>query len=140
MEVSELLVKRQMWWKSRKDIQLTWRGNRRGLSVGRLGGSIASIASSKVFPLDTPALVSLFHPLNQPMLTDSSNMLSPCHPEIGTKATVLGLNPTFLMKLEVSLTISSYLASAHLAVSILLMATISCLTPKVKAKRACSLV
>jgi hypothetical protein len=39
--------------------------------------------------------------------------------------------PTFLMKLDVSLTISSYRDSDHLVVSILLMATISCLTPRV---------
>ena len=118
----------------------TWRGSRRGLSVGREGGSIASIASRRVFPLEIPALVSFCHPLNQPMLVDSSNMLSPCHPEMGTKATVFGLNPTFLIKLDVSLTISSYRASAHLAVSILLMATMSCRTPRVKARRACSRV
>jgi len=40
-------------------------------------------------------------------------MLSPCHPEIGTKATVLGLYPTFLMKPEVSLIISLKRSSDH---------------------------
>ena len=34
---------------------------------------------------------SLVQPLNQPMFVDSSIMLSPCQPEIGTKATDLGL-------------------------------------------------
>jgi hypothetical protein len=58
-------------------------------------------------------------------------MLSPLKPEMGTKATVLGLNPTFLMKLETSLTISLKRSSDHLVVSILLMATMSCLTPRV---------
>lgn len=75
--------------------------------MGREGGSMASIASRRVFPFEIPALVSFCHPLNQLMLLDSSIMLSPCHPEMGTKATVLGLKPTFLMKLDVSLTISS---------------------------------
>ena len=40
-------------------------------------------------------------------------MLSPCQPEMGTKATVLGLYPTFLMKLDVSLIISSNRLSDH---------------------------
>ena len=40
-------------------------------------------------------------------------MLSPCHPEMGTKATPLGLYPTFLMKLEVSLIISLKRSSLH---------------------------
>uniref|UniRef100_T1H0C3 Uncharacterized protein n=1 Tax=Megaselia scalaris TaxID=36166 RepID=T1H0C3_MEGSC len=31
------------------------------------------------------------HPFHQDMLVDGSNMLSPCHPEIGTKATAAGL-------------------------------------------------
>ena len=86
-------------------------------------------------------------------------MLSPCQPEIGTKATCFGLYPTFLMKLEVSLTISLKRSSDHyrqylalnltlrvtilnltLVVSILLTATMSCLTPRVKASKACSRV
>ena len=123
---------------------------------------MASMASKRVLPLVAPALVSLFHPLYQGMLADSSNMLSPCHPEMGTKGTDLGLYPTFLMKPEASLTISSYRSPDHcgreksdrqrrvmattnkprltLQVSILLMATMSCLTPRVKASKACSLV
>ena len=71
---------------------------------------MASIASKRVLPLTAPALVSLDQPLYQAMLAmighkywlqmcdqhethlgDSSNMLSPCHPEMGTKATALGL-------------------------------------------------
>lgn len=68
---------------------------------------MASMASSKVFPLAVPALVSLVHPLYQGMLVLSSllgsanafkcrfdmtySMLSPCHPEMGTKGTDLGL-------------------------------------------------
>jgi len=40
-------------------------------------------------------------------------MLSPCHPEMGTNATALGLYPTFLMKLEVSLIISLKRSSLH---------------------------
>lgn len=46
-------------------------------------------------------------PLYQGQLVEASIMLSPWKPEMGTKATVLGLYPTFLMKLETSLTISS---------------------------------
>ena len=40
-------------------------------------------------------------------------MLSPCQPEMGTNATVLGLYPTFLIKLEVSLMISLKRDSDH---------------------------
>ena len=40
-------------------------------------------------------------------------MLSPCQPEMGTKATDLGLYPTFLMKVEVSLIISLKRSSLH---------------------------
>ena len=75
--------------------------------MGRVGGSMASMASRRVLPVTSPDLVSFFHPLYQGMLVVASTMLSPCHPEMGTKGTFLGLNPTFLMKLEVSLMISS---------------------------------
>src|SRR5438105_13054110 len=93
--------------------------------------------------MDSPDLLSFCLLLNQGMFADFTIMFykirrfakrsdtSPCHPEMGTKATVLGLYPTFLMKLDVSLTISSYRDSDHLVVSILLIATMSCLTPKV---------
>jgi hypothetical protein len=64
---------------------------RRGLSEGRVGGSMASMASKRVLPLTAPDFVSLVQPLYHVMLGDSSNMLSPCHPEMGTKATALGL-------------------------------------------------
>src|SRR5258708_18148205 len=113
----------------------SWRGRRSGLSVGRVGGSMASIASSRVLPLKVvPPLHSRVQPLYHVILRttvvfspksknpsvhtntyfgDSSNMLSPCHPEIGTKATALGLYPTFLMKLVVSLMISLNRSSDH---------------------------
>jgi hypothetical protein len=52
---------------------------------------MASMASKRVLPLAAPALVSLVQPLYQVMLVESSNMLSPCHPEMGTKGTDLGL-------------------------------------------------
>ena len=122
---------------------------------------MASMASRRVFPLVFPALVSLSQPLYHGQLGELSIMLSPLKPEIGTNGTDLGLYPTFLIKLEVSLTISWKRASDHWVVScnrfisikfnrqgakarnkltILLMATISCLTPRVYARRACSRV
>ena len=57
------------------DEYFTWSGRRRGLSDGRLGGSMLSSASSRVGPL--------YHG----RLLDLSIMLSPWNPEIGTKAT-----------------------------------------------------
>ncbi|KAL7355766.1 ankyrin repeat protein [Histoplasma ohiense] len=101
---------------------------------------MASMASRRVLPEDLPEAVSLFQPLYQVQLGEGSIMLSPSKPEIGTKGTALGLYPTFLMKLETSLMISLKRDSDHLVVSILLMATMSCLTPRVKASRACSRV
>lgn len=101
---------------------------------------MASMASRRVLPVDLPAAVSLVQPLYQGQLVEGSIMLSPSKPEIGTKGTDLGLYPTFLMKLVTSLMISLKRASDHLVVSILLMATISCFTPRVKASRACSRV
>eukprot|EP00835_Amoeboradix_gromovi_P004167 NODE_309_length_11266_cov_0.459479.p4 type:complete len:258 gc:universal NODE_309_length_11266_cov_0.459479:10165-10938(+) len=115
-------------------------GRRNGLSVGLVGGSIASMASSNVIPLTSFPLVSFFHPLYHVMLGLASNMLSPCHPLIGTMATVFGLYPTFLMNPETSVTISLYLVWLYWQLSILLMATINCLTPNVYANSACSRV
>ncbi|KAH9419681.1 hypothetical protein DERP_015402 [Dermatophagoides pteronyssinus] len=66
-------------------------GNRSGLSVGRVGGSCASKACNKVLPSNFCPFRSIAHPLNQVILVDGSNMLSPFQPEIGTKATVAGL-------------------------------------------------
>merc|ERR1712093_417083 len=63
------------------------------------------MASRRVLPEDLPALVSFSQPLYHGQLEELSIMLSPLNPEIGTKATVFGLYPTFLMKLEVSLVI-----------------------------------
>ena len=57
----------------------SWSGRRSGLSEGRLGGSIASSASSSVGPL------------YQGRLVERSIMLSPWKPEIGTNATFSGL-------------------------------------------------
>ena len=54
------------------------------------GGSIASIASSKVFPV-TLVFVSFSQPLYHGQLVELSIMLSPLKPEIGTNGTVLGL-------------------------------------------------
>mmetsp|Transcript_56032 Transcript_56032/g.132142 ORF Transcript_56032/g.132142 Transcript_56032/m.132142 type:complete len:216 (-) Transcript_56032:603-1250(-) len=56
----------------------SWRGRRRGLSVGRLGGFTASRASRRIGPL------------YQPVLVERSIMLSPFQPEMGTKLTLLG--------------------------------------------------
>merc|ERR1719232_2574391 len=93
------------------------RGSLRGLSVGLVGGMMESRASSRVVPLALPSLRSTFHPLYQDMFVLVCNILSPCQPEIGTNGTATGLYPT-----------------------ILLTATMSCLTPRVYANRACSLV
>jgi len=51
-----------------------------GLQQGQPGGLA-------LLPLDGPALVPA-------MLVEPSIMLSPCHPEMGTKATAAGLYPT----------------------------------------------
>merc|ERR1712203_1227437 len=67
------------------------KGSLRGLSVGLLGGMIESRASRRVMPLALPSFLSTFQPLYQPMLVEASIMLSPCHPEMGTKATAAGL-------------------------------------------------
>lgn len=85
--------------------------------MGRVGGSIESMASRSVFPLVLAAFVSLSQPLYHGQLGETSIMLSPLKPEIGTKGTDLGLNPTFLIKLEVSLTISLKRSSDQLVVS-----------------------
>merc|ERR1712000_578575 len=84
-------------------------GKTGGLSVGREGGSMASMASSRVLPEALPALVSFSQPLYQGQFAETS----------------IGLSPTFLMKLEVSLMISLKRSSDHLVVSILLMATMT---------------
>ena len=75
----------------------SWRGRRRALSLGRVGGKMASRALIRVLPLAFPSFRSTDQPLYQLMLLDSSIMLSPHQPEIGTKATDLGLYPIFLM-------------------------------------------
>merc|ERR1719510_473021 len=69
-------------------------------------------------------------------------MLSPCHPEIGTKATAAGLYPTFLMNPLTSFWISSKrsLLYGGSVESILLTPTMSCFTPNVYASKACSRV
>merc|ERR1740128_1420766 len=69
----------------------SWRGSLRGLSVGLLGGMMESMASSRVSPEALPSFLSTFQPLYQLMLVELSIMLSPCHPEMGTKTTVAGL-------------------------------------------------
>merc|ERR1712008_538068 len=114
-------------------LQTSWRGSLRGLSVGLEGGTMESRASRRVVPLAFPSLRSTAHPLYQPMLALVCNMLSPCHPEMGTNGTAAGLYPTFLMKPDTSFWISSNLdwLEGGSVESILLTATISCLTPRV---------
>jgi hypothetical protein len=111
--------------------------------IGRTGGGFNAVNGFKksepfgctgfsfLLPALEPRHVGGFLNHVLKLVNDQSGHTSPCQPEIGTKGTDLGLYPTFLMKLEVSLTISSYRDSDHLVVSILLMATMSCLTPKV---------
>merc|ERR1719300_952308 len=62
-----------------------------------------SRASRRVVPLAFPSLRSTFHPLYHDMLELVCNMLSPCHPEIGTNGTATGLYPTFLINPDTSL-------------------------------------
>merc|ERR1719336_1882367 len=88
----------------------SWRGSLRGLSVGLVGGMTASRASRRVMPLALPSFLSTFQPLYQDIFWEALIMLSPCQPEIGTNGTAAGLYPTFLMKPETSLLISSNLA------------------------------
>lgn len=57
----------------------SYNGNLNGLSDGLFGGMMASKASKRVGPL------------YQVILSDFSNMLSPCQPEIGTNGTLSGL-------------------------------------------------
>ena len=63
--------------------------------MGRVGGMMESRASKSVVPLRVPSLVVTSQPLYQDMLVEVSIMLSPCHPEMGTKATAAGLYPTY---------------------------------------------
>ena len=63
--------------------------------MGRAGGMMESRASKSVVPLRVPSLVVTSQPLYQDMLVEVSIMLSPCHPEMGTKATAAGLYPTY---------------------------------------------
>ena len=84
------------------------RGRRRGRSVGRLGGTMASKASSRIGPLRTittstppvsthaSSLSALCHPVSWLLLTDlyhfmlsdRSMRLSPFHPEMGMNGMV----------------------------------------------------
>merc|ERR1712048_71931 len=88
----------------------SWRGSLRGLSVGLVGGMMESRASSRVVPEALPSFLSMAHPLYQDIFWLVCNMLSPCHPEMGTKGTAAGLYPTFLMNPDTSFWISSNLA------------------------------
>ena len=63
--------------------------------MGRAGGIMESRASKSVVPLRVPSLEVTSQPLYQDMLVEVSIMLSPCHPEMGTKATAAGLYPTY---------------------------------------------
>merc|ERR550534_3139575 len=66
-------------------------GQPEGLVGGPAGGMMESRASRRVMPLALPSFLSTFQPLYQAMLVEASIMLSPCHPEMGTKATAAGL-------------------------------------------------
>ena len=77
--------------KAKQHDTFTWRGSLRGLSVGLVGGMTASRASRRVMPLALPSFLSTFHPLYQDMFSEALIMLSPCHPEMGTKGTAVGL-------------------------------------------------
>src|SRR3989337_512945 len=105
-------------------------GTRNGLLVGLGGSSKRSNASIKVGPV-YQGILSLF-----------LIRLSPVQPETGIKLIFSTLKPTILSIRETSFLISSYLSLLQVtdASSILLTATISCLTPKVKARNACSRV
>ena len=73
-----------------------------GRGDNRVEGLKEGVAISlTLLDLNSPSLVPA-HPLHQPMLALVCNMLSPCHPEMGTKGTAAGLYPTFLMKPDTS--------------------------------------
>merc|ERR1712021_223277 len=55
----------------------SWRGRRRASSVGRVGGTMLSMASMSVLTVFLPFLFSVVHPLYQAMLVEASIMLSP---------------------------------------------------------------
>src|SRR4030043_1845698 len=103
---------------------MSWTGTRNGLLVGLGGTSRRSNASIKHGPV-YHGILSLF-----------LIKLSPVQPETGTKLTFSTLKPTILSILETSFLISSYRSLLQLTVvsSILLIATINCRTPKVKAR------
>src|SRR3972149_7459131 len=105
-------------------------GTRIGLLVGLGGTSKRSNASIRVGPV-YQGILSLF-----------LIKLSPVHPEVGMKLTLSTLKPTILSMRVTSFLISSYLSLLQLTVlsSILLTATITCRTPNVKARNACSRV
>ncbi len=52
---------------------------------------MASRASRRVVPEALPSLRVISQPLYQDMLVEVDSMLSPCQPEMGTKATAAGL-------------------------------------------------
>src|SRR3989304_7473593 len=105
-------------------------GTRNGLLVGLEGTSKRSNASIRVGPV-YQGILSLF-------LT----RLSPVHPEVGIKLTFSVLKPTIFSIRVTSFLISSNRSLLQLteASSILLTATITCRTPNVKARNACSRV
>mmetsp|Transcript_14912 Transcript_14912/g.36040 ORF Transcript_14912/g.36040 Transcript_14912/m.36040 type:complete len:262 (+) Transcript_14912:319-1104(+) len=103
----------------------SWSGRRRALSVGRLGGSMASSASSRQGPV--------YHLVRGWSAAVFSKRLSPVHPEMGILGTFSGLYPIFLMYPFISLAISSYRFCDQFTClsSILLRPMMSCLTPRV---------
>jgi hypothetical protein len=98
------------------------------LSVGFAGTDSVSSAWNNVLPL------------YQGMLADAVFTLSPSIADTGTNGTFSALIPTIAMILVIAATASLYFASSYFTASILLMATIICLTPSVVARNTCSFV
>ena len=118
-------------------LQMSQRGRCKGWSVGKIGGRRQSRASSSMVPLSLPSLRVNFQSLNQGVLALGSSMFSPFQPEIGTNATMSGLQPIFLTQVLASLMVSlQYLfwLQGGSVESILLTLMISCLTFKIQAK------
>mmetsp|Transcript_49010 Transcript_49010/g.96120 ORF Transcript_49010/g.96120 Transcript_49010/m.96120 type:complete len:205 (-) Transcript_49010:1189-1803(-) len=102
-----------------------------GLSASLWGICSLSIACSRVPPV--------YHARREE-LGDNSLMLSPVSPDTGTKVTADGLNPAVLRKGLTSSSICAKRVGSLLMLSILLTATMSCDTPRLRARMACSLV
>src|SRR5207245_8622201 len=108
----------------------SWIGIRSGLSTGFDG-------TSRLFSAAT-----MVGPLYQDIFVDGFTMFSPLYELIGMNGTLSTLYPTDFRSWVTSVLISLNRASEYsgFVASILLIATISCSTPRVLARKMCSFV